>query len=51
MKFFIRAIGGQLAAKDNRTPNEDRMLNLLHNGGSCVNAENLTAILAWYAAQ
>ncbi|MBR7184749.1 MAG: hypothetical protein IKD37_03990 [Clostridia bacterium] len=47
MKTFIRVVGGQLEAKTDRTPDEDRVLELLHHGGSCVSEENLAAVLAW----
>lgn len=47
MKTFIRVVGGQLEAKAIRSPDEDRVLDMLHHGGSYVSEANLAAVLAW----
>lgn len=51
MKTFIKVVGGQLEAKADRTPDEDRVLELLHHGGSCVSEAHLAAVLAWVEKQ
>lgn len=40
-----------LAAKTNRTAEEDDMLDLIQNGGSRVEAKNLAPIIAWYRGE
>lgn len=47
-KLMIQAAGKGLAAKKNRSPEEEAMLALLHHGGSCVSEENLEAVMEWY---
>ncbi len=51
MKTFIKVVGGQLEAKTDRTADEDRVLELLHHGGSCVDEAHLAAVLAWIGQQ
>lgn len=48
MTTMIKTVGKKLAAKADRTPDEDKMLDLLMNGGSCVSEENLSDVLNWY---
>lgn len=48
MKTMEAAVGKKMAAKVNRTPEEDAMLSLLRDGGDCVKEENLTEILNWF---
>lgn len=48
MKVMAKTAGKGLAAKQDRTPDEDAMLELLTNGGNYVTEENLTAVLDWY---
>ena len=36
-----------MAAKKDRTPAEDRMLELLQKGGDYVSEKELAAVLAW----
>ena len=48
MTIMKNTAGKGLADKADRTPDEDALLDLLQNGGSRVNAENLDGILAWY---
>ena len=48
MTVMAKTIGKRLAAKADRTAEEDRMLELLTHGGSCVREEHLKDVLAWY---
>ena len=48
MTVMAETIGKRLAAKADRTAEEDRMLELLIHGGSCVREEHLKDVLAWY---
>ena len=48
MTIMKNTAGKGLADKADRTPDEDALLDLLQNGGSRVNAENLDGILGWY---
>ena len=49
MKTMESSVGKKLAAKANRTPEEDSMLSLLRDGGDFVREENLSEILNWFA--
>lgn len=51
MKTMKSTVGNGLADKENRTPEEDAMLDLLLHGGNLVSADNLTQLLAWYGEQ
>lgn len=46
-RFAIKMLTKVMAAKKNRTPGEDRMLELLIKGGDYVSEEHLSAVLAW----
>lgn len=48
MTVMANTAGKGLAKKENRSPDEDEMLDLLLHGGSRVSEENLAAVLAWY---
>ena len=48
MKVMKGTAGKGLANKQDRTPEEDDMLDLLQNGGNRVNAENLADLQKWY---
>lgn len=48
MTVIAKTTGKRLAAKADRTAEEDRMLELLIHGGSCVREEHLKDVLAWY---
>lgn len=48
MTIMKNTAGKGLADKADRTPDEDALLDLLQNGGSRVNGENLDGILGWY---
>lgn len=46
---MMKAIVGKgLTDKQNRTPEEDAMLNLLLTGGDLVSAANLDDVFSWY---
>lgn len=46
-KLGISILTRVMAAKKNRTPDEDKMLALLQKGGNYVSEKELTAVLAW----
>ncbi|MBQ7848484.1 MAG: hypothetical protein IJ343_02025 [Clostridia bacterium] len=48
-RFAIRMLTKGLSAQKNRTPGDERMLQLLLAGGDYVNEKNLAAVLAWAA--
>lgn len=48
MKVMKSTAGKGLANKQDRTPEEDDMLDLLVNGGNRVSEENLADITEWY---
>ena len=47
MTIMVKTAGKGLAEKQDRTPDEDVMLEMLTQGGSRVSAENLAGVLAW----
>ena len=51
MEIMVKAAGKSLAAKKDRTPAEDDMLDMMLHGGERVKAENLGAVLNWYHTQ
>ncbi len=46
-RFAIKLLTKGMAAQKNRTPGEDRMLELLQKGGDYVSEKELSAVLAW----
>lgn len=48
MKAMKLTVGKGLSEKQDRTSEEDEMLDLLLNGGNCVSAEKLSGMLDWY---
>lgn len=48
MQTMKKTVGKSLEKKENRTPDEDDMLNLLLHGGNMVSAGNLPEVLNWY---
>lgn len=48
-KFAIKLLTKAMSARKNRTPGEDRMLELLIKGGDYVSEQELSAVLAWAA--
>ena len=51
MEIMIKTAGKSLAAKKDRTPEENDMLDMMLRGGERVKAENLSAVLDWYSVQ
>lgn len=51
MEIMVKTAGKSLAAKKDRTPEEDDMLDMMLHGGERVKQENLSAVLNWYHAQ
>ncbi|MBQ4580738.1 MAG: hypothetical protein IJA83_08760 [Clostridia bacterium] len=49
-KVGISILTRVMAAKKNRTPDEDRMVALLQKGGDFVSEKELAAVLKWYGA-
>ncbi len=49
MSIMAKTVGKGLANKSDRTPDEDKMLKMLADGGDFVSAENLSPILEWYS--
>ncbi len=45
MKIMKKALGGKLEKKQNRTADEDAMLDMLNNGASYVNAADLAPVI------
>ena len=48
MQVMAKTMGKSLANKQDRTAEEDQMLRLLTQGGSCVSEENLQQVLDWF---
>ena len=51
MQLMVKTAGKSLAAKPDRTPEEDDLLAMMTQGGDRVCLENLQAVLDWYHAQ
>ena len=51
MELMVKTAGKSLAEKQERTPEENDMLDMMLHGGERVKVENLSAILDWYNAQ
>ncbi len=51
MEIMVKTVGKRLAAKKDRTSEEDDMLDMMLHGGERVSIENLSAVLNWYNAQ
>ena len=47
-EYVVKTAGKALADKDDRTPEEDDMLDMMLNGSERVKAENLKHIIDWY---
>ena len=48
MSVMSKMVAKKLAAKSERTPDEEDTLDLFRNGGSRVSLENLKPVLEWY---
>ena len=51
MEIMVKTAGKSLAKKNDRTPEEDDMLDMIQHGGSRVKFEHLSAVLNWYSRQ
>lgn len=51
MEIMVKTAGKSLAAKVDRTPEEDDMLDMMLHGGERVKTENLKAVLDWYGSE
>lgn len=51
MQLMVKTAGKSLAAKPDRTPEENDLLAMMTQGGDRVCLENLQAVLDWYHAQ
>ena len=48
MGVMIKVMGSSLRKKENRTPEEDAMLEMVTNGGDLVDVRQLDGVIAWY---
>ena len=48
MSIMMKTAGKALAEQEDKTPDEDDMLDLMMNGGSRVSMENLFGPIQWY---
>lgn len=48
MDVMVKTAGKGLAAKTDRTPEEDDMLDMMVNSGKRVSLQNLKAVTEWY---
>lgn len=48
MNVMVKTAGKALADKNDRTPEEDDMLDMMMNGSNRVKTENLSDIIKWY---
>lgn len=48
MDIMVKMVGKGLANKQDRTPEEDDMLDMMFHGGERVSVDNLSAVLDWY---
>ena len=48
MSIMVKTAGKALAEKQDRTPDEEDMLDMMQNGSGRVNAQNLKPVLEWY---
>ena len=51
MLVMSKTVAKKLAAKPDRTPDEEDMLDLFQNGGNRVSLEKLRPVLAWYEGE
>lgn len=51
MELMVKTLGKNLADKQNKTPEEEDMLDMMLHGGERVKADNLQEILQWYASE
>ena len=51
MKNMAKTVSTKLQEKQDRTPEDDMMLEMMLHGGDFVSLENLTPVLQWYEAE
>lgn len=51
MNIMVKTAGKGLAAKTDRTPEEDDMLDMMVNGEKRVSLQNLKAVTEWYKSE
>ena len=51
MEIMVKSVGKTLSEKENRTADEDDMLDLMVHGGNRVTAQNLRALEDWAISQ
>lgn len=51
MEIMVKTAGRSLAAKTDRTPEEEDMLDMMVHGGERVSRENLRDVFEWYGTQ
>lgn len=51
MALMVKTAGKSLAEKENRTPEENDMLDMMRCGGERVKFSNLSAVLDWYRGE
>lgn len=51
MEIMVKSVGKALGSKENRTEEEDDMLDMMLHGGNRVTAQNLSAIEDWAIRQ
>jgi len=51
MKFMTKALIRNIESKSVRSDEDEKILGLLRNGGSCVCSENLSPLIEWYSGQ
>ena len=51
MRLMVETAGKKLAAKVDRSPAEEDMLDMMLHGENRVSVDQLKAVLDWYSAQ
>lgn len=51
MKFMVKKLIADIEAKPTHSGEDEILLNLLRNGGSCVSEKYLAPVIRWYSAQ
>lgn len=51
MDIMVKGVGKGLGEKQNRTSEEDDLLDMVLNGTNRVSRDNLDAVLVWYNKQ
>ncbi len=51
MELMVKTAGKELSTKQDRTPEETDILNMMLHGGNHVSSQNLKSVLEWYDKQ